>query len=57
MTMDGKRLMPNVTVVTPAAVVPADRLTLDATNPRGGALDRLAVPLGGMLVPLCMADE
>ncbi len=49
--------MPNVTVVTPAAVVPADRLTLDATNPRGGALDRLAVPLGGMLVPLCMADE
>jgi hypothetical protein len=47
--------MPDVSVVTPAAVVPADRLTLGATDARGV----LSFPSAfiGCAFAACMAEE
>jgi hypothetical protein len=52
--------MPDVSVVTPAAVVPADRLTLGATDARGACFlpltcSRLCVC--ACYLPGCMAEE
>ena len=46
--------MPDVTVVSPAAVVPADRLTLGSCDARvdGEPAQNFLVPL-----PFCMAEE
>lgn len=47
--------MPDVIVVCPAAVVPADRLTLGATDARVGSS---AQPFGGTCqYCTCMAEE
>ena len=52
--------MPETTVVTPAAAVPADRLTLGATDPRGNAGAVLPLAITGFCTPAggwCMAEE
>jgi hypothetical protein len=46
--------MPDVTVVTPAAVVPADRLTLGAVDARASLCNS---GLGWQGCFVCMAEE
>ena len=50
--------MPNLTVVSPAAAVPADRLNLDATPVRIDSAVALtsSVPTGSVIV-WCMAED
>jgi hypothetical protein len=57
-------LMPDLTVVSPSAVVPADRLTLGATDAR--ACPHLTLPVAPAgagacffppCLPMCMAEE
>ena len=57
---DGSLLMPDLTVVSPAAAVPADRLTMGATDARGSG-DCLPVSPSNnaafFIASLCMAEE
>jgi len=46
--------MPDLTVVTPAAVVPADRLTLGSCDAR---VDNGLAPNSLLLPGYCMAEE
>ena len=53
--------MPDLSVVAPAAVVPADRLALGATDARSSLLGALPLAGGTALYctanQVCMADE
>lgn len=49
-------LMPDVTVIAPAAAMPTDRLALCATAPRGAANCELS-GMSYCVMPNCMAEE
>ena len=49
--------MPDLTVVTPAAVVPADRLTLGSCDARVDSEQAQPLTASYCFFPMCMAEE